>query len=122
MAYCRDDGSTGCRRGSQRCYPQLCPSADHVCLFPVDVLRLNNIYGTRVKAIWALAARELCRPGAQGSVAEFRSAGHHAAGILCICACRRRVGLPIRHASHRHCTQLLSLVAGRNAKRPESPR
>ena len=44
------------------------------------------IYDTCDKTIRALAARQLCRPGAQGGVAEFRSAGHHAAccGLLCL--------------------------------------
>ena len=39
------------------------------------------IYGARDKAIWSLAARQLCRPGAQGGGAKFHGAGHHAAGV-----------------------------------------
>ena len=31
-----------------------------ICLFPVDVVWLNYIYGTRNQTIWALVARQLC--------------------------------------------------------------
>ena len=38
---------------------------------------LNNIYSTREETIRTLAAQQLCRPGAQGGVAEHRGTGRH---------------------------------------------
>ena len=41
-----------------------------VRLFPADGRGLHDIYGTRGETLRALAARQLCRPRAQGVVAE----------------------------------------------------
>ena len=67
MVYCR----------AKQCH---FPGADR--LFAADELRPNYIYGICVETIRALAARQLCRFGAQGGMAELRGVGDHTAGVL----------------------------------------
>ena len=48
---------------------------------------LDYIYGSRAKAVWSLAARQLCRFGAQGGVAGLCGAGNHSARVRYLCIC-----------------------------------
>ena len=84
---------------------------------PARLRRWTAVY--LAKTVWVLAARQLCRPGAQGGVAELRCAGHHAAGVLCLYVDQRRLGLRVFHVSGQRNDRLLSTVACGDTERLE---
>ena len=54
---------------------------------------LNNIYGTRGQTVRTVVARQLCRPGTQGGVAELLDTDRHPADVRLLCVWSRVAGL-----------------------------
>ena len=77
------------------------------------------IYGVRGATVRPLAARQLCRPGAQGGVAEPAGIGGHHVPVRLLRDGLRQHHLRIHHSGERPLAHRSSAVARGDAGRPE---
>ena len=119
VAFSFDDGTACVRNGVVHGQWQRGTSADHLYLHSVSGHWLNDIFSSCVEEVWTLAARQLCRLGTQGGVADLHSSGQHSSLAQLLCVWRWRSVLRIHPPDYCFLTYMLPSVASGNTERPE---